>query len=211
MQAELRGDLVKGSNTFVLHRLALGKKVQSKDAVQVPIETVLSVMRDSNGNIRFDIPVEGKSTEPSFRYMKLLGKTFQKSLIDVATSPLALLGSVYDWTGGDLEEIRFDLLSTELSGDQKEKLNAIARALLEKTELELEIAGASSEAEFEGDMEIEKAELLASERANRIKEYLASQGVPHGRLFLAEYELGQSIKKARIASELKLLVTRYII
>ncbi|MDC0358820.1 DUF748 domain-containing protein [Oligoflexia bacterium] len=207
IKAELEGEQVKGQNNFVLHRFELGDSVKSEEAIAVPLDTVIALLREGDGKISIDLPVEGKSTDPSFRYMKLLGRTFRNRLLEVATSPVTLLGSLYHWSGGDLEQIKFNVSSAELAENQMKKLDLIARALLDKPELELEIHGGSSVDEVIEKEQLDKVSALAELRAKTIKDYLAFRQIPTSRLFLAGGKTDQEIEEGRVASELKISVS----
>lgn len=209
LSAQAKAGDLHGSNKFVLHHFDLGKSVPSKDALDVPLGTVLALLRDQNGNITLDVPVEGQTTDPAFRYRDLVFKTLLNDLVSLAASPVTMLGSLYDWQGGSLEEIAFDVASAKLPESEAKKLEVIAKALRERPALELEIQAGSAPAEFKPDPEqpapLEKLSVLANERAKLIKQTLEAAGVSPGRLFLAEIALDRDIEDNRVGSKLKLL------
>ena len=200
-----KGEVVRGSNNFKLHHLALGKTVPSKGALPIPIATVLALLRDRDGNITIDLPVEGRSTDPSFRYLNLVGKTLTDNLLKVAASPLTALGSLYDWQGGALEQILFDAASATLPVDETKKLEVLSRALLDKPALELEIRGGSSPAEFKDLLPPDQLAALASRRAQQIKEFLIVRGVSSGALFFSENVIDQALENGQVSSALKII------
>jgi hypothetical protein len=204
--AQIKGEMLRGSNTFVLHRVSLGKSVPSDNAVDIPIETIMALMRDSTGNIRIDLPVAGKITDPSFHYLGLIGRTLQDNLMAIAQSPFTLLGSLYNWQGGSLEGIAFAPLSFELSPAESEKLRLLAKAMADRPALDLEIRGGAAPLEFESAAAESELKKVADKRAANIKQFLEGQGVAPGRLFLAESAVNKPVQSGQISSELKLQI-----
>ncbi|NLF24249.1 MAG: DUF748 domain-containing protein, partial [Deltaproteobacteria bacterium] len=205
LSAKATRGLLKAENKIVLHHLTLGKLVPSKDAIDIPLGVVIPLLRDSNGNITLDVPISGNTTNPSFDYMGQLGTTLRDNLVHLAASPLTMLSTLYNWSGGSLQEILFKDSSAILPEQEIEKLQVLAKAMLDRPALELAIHGASSPDELEGKGSPAEIEALADDRAMQIKQALEAAGVPAGRLFLSEAVTNKNIKNDQVASELKLI------
>lgn len=204
LTAQSRGTDISGQNTFRIQRLALGRSVPSPEAIQAPIETALALMQDSNGVVTLEIPVEGKSTDPSFRYYKMLGAAVRKALLEVAASPLSLLSNLYNWDADEMSSVLFAQQSSTLAPPEVAKLDSLAKALQEKPVIELEVIGASSPFEFQEPPQSDQLEQLANARATTIRDYLASRGVESNRVYLSDIHTSQPINDGHVAQDLKL-------
>jgi hypothetical protein len=57
-----------GDNQIVVERLKLGAKVESPDAVDLPLDFAIALMEDSNGVIDLGLPVSGNLDSPEFSF-----------------------------------------------------------------------------------------------------------------------------------------------
>jgi hypothetical protein len=123
---------------FVVDQLTLGERVDSPDAVKLPLKLAVALLKDRNGVIDIDLPLSGSLDDPQFRMGPLIWKAFVGLLTKVATSPFTLLARL----GGREDEInRIDFApgSSELDAAGRERMAALAKALGERPALELEI------------------------------------------------------------------------
>jgi len=63
-----------GANKVVLNQMALGKTVESPDALDLPLELALAVLKDSDGVIDIGLPVSGDLNDPQFDYGAVIAK-----------------------------------------------------------------------------------------------------------------------------------------
>jgi uncharacterized protein involved in outer membrane biogenesis len=130
---------LEAKNDIFIDQLTLGEKVDSSKATSLPVGLAIALLKDRNGEIKLDIPVEGEIDNPEFRVWKVVLKVVVNLLVKAATSPFALLGSMMG--GEDLGYVEFDYGSPGLSGENAKKLESLAKALYDRPELKLEIAG----------------------------------------------------------------------
>jgi uncharacterized protein involved in outer membrane biogenesis len=126
-----------GENKFIINKIALGERVDSKDAANLPLDLAIALLEDSDGIIDLDLPITGSLDDPQFSYGKVIWKAFVNVLGKVVTAPFRLLGKLL---GGDTDKIgniSFDFGSAELAPEQQEKLNALVSALNKRTNLTL--------------------------------------------------------------------------
>lgn len=213
MKASFHGDNVRGENHFTLHRLALGQEVPSAEAINAPLETIISIMRDRNGDIALDIPVVGKTNQPSFLYTKLLGDALRNTLLEFAASPFTLLSAIYDWKGAEVGNIGFSVGESTLAASELEKLNLLTKALLEKEGLEITITPSSSPKEIAPSQDNDptqqspaslSAESLAITRGQLIKDTLIANGVPATRIYLSAPRTVRDVNNGVVVTELSL-------
>ncbi|HXV75378.1 MAG TPA: DUF748 domain-containing protein, partial [Candidatus Polarisedimenticolaceae bacterium] len=127
-------------NAILIERLTLGEKVDSPDAPNLPVKLAVALLKDSRGNIELDIPVGGTLDDPEFAYGKLVWKAIKNVLTKVATAPFRALAGLIG-SDKDLEFVEFAPATSEIAPPAREKLDELARALVERPELVLEVAG----------------------------------------------------------------------
>ena len=123
---------------FVLDQFTLGERVDSDDAVHLPIKLAVALLKDRNGVIDIDLPVAGSLDDPSFRVAPLVWKALRNLLVKIATAPFALLGSLF----GGGEEVRFvdfDYGSAVLDAAAQQQLANLGKALVERPQLKLDV------------------------------------------------------------------------
>jgi len=128
---------------FVIDQLTLGDRVESPDAVKLPLKLAVALLKDRNGVIDIDLPMTGSLDDPQFRMGPLIWKAFVGLLTKIATSPFTLLAKL----GGSNEEINqieFTPGSPALEPAAKERMAALTKALAERPSLELEVPTAYS-------------------------------------------------------------------
>lgn len=137
---ELKERQLNGKSHIVARNLYLGDPVASEQAVDAPVALGLALLRDNRGVIDLDLAVSGNLDDPGFSVFGLVGKALLNILVKAATSPFQLLGSL---AGGreDLGEIEFTAGSAQLDDAGQEKLQQLAKALAERSEIGLNING----------------------------------------------------------------------
>ncbi|HEX9785922.1 MAG TPA: DUF748 domain-containing protein [Opitutaceae bacterium] len=161
-------NVLDGENRVILDEFYLGEKVESPNAIRLPLGLALALLRDRQGRIDLDVPVSGNLDDPSFQYGSVVWKTFGNIILKAATSPFKMLGSILG--GGaqevDLSHIDFGPASTEAGEDARRKLDLLAKALFERPALRLEIIAPPSPAgDRPGLLEERLAALLRAEKA----------------------------------------------
>ncbi|WP_404485030.1 DUF748 domain-containing protein [Pseudomonas sp. HT11] len=155
---------LKAENKVVVEQLQLGEKVDSADAVDLPIRLAIALLKDSDGKISIELPVTGDLNNPQFSVMPIVWQTLRNLVVRAATAPFKFIGGLV--TGGgseDLGNVSFTPGSSELNKDAQGALNTLAKALKERPTLRLEIEGTAA-ASSDGP-------LLAAERLEREYQY----------------------------------------
>lgn len=159
---------------FVVDQLTLGERVDSPDAVKLPLRLAVALLKDRNGVIDLGLPVTGSLDDPQFRLGPIIWKAFLNLLANVATSPFKLLGSLFGG-GEEVNLIDFDAGSAELDAQASEKLAALARALSERPELALEVPAVwSTDADYAA-LASQQLDLALRARARRDAEIDAAR------------------------------------
>lgn len=126
------------SHKFVIDQLELGDRVESPDAVHLPLKIAVALLKDRNGVIDIDLPVTGSLDDPQFRIGPLIWKAVLNLLTKIATAPFALLGHLFGG-GEQMNYIDFHPGSAVLDASEHDKLVALVKALKEKEKLELDV------------------------------------------------------------------------
>jgi len=129
---------LQADHKFVLDQLTLGERVESADAVSLPIKLAVALLKDRNGVIDIDLPVSGSLDDPKFKLGPLIWKAVLGLLTKIATAPFALIGSLFG--GGDeVNQIGFEAGQAQPAAASAPKIEALAKALRERPALQLEI------------------------------------------------------------------------
>lgn len=128
-----------GENRILFDQFYLGEKVQSAEAIRLPVGLALALLRDRNGQISLDVPVRGNLDDPDFKYGRVVWQTLGNILVKAATSPFSLLGGMFGGRNLDLSNVDFASGSTALTQDAVKKLEVLTKALFERPALRLEI------------------------------------------------------------------------
>jgi outer membrane protein OmpA-like peptidoglycan-associated protein len=130
------------SNNILIDRFELGEKVENPNAVSLPLELAVALLKDSSGKIKMDVPITGSLNDPQFSLGSIVADALINVISKVITSPFRALGSLAD-TEKDLSVINFTAGSSLLTKPQQEKLDNLAKALIERPILNLDIKGAA--------------------------------------------------------------------
>ena len=133
---------LESQNKIFFDQFTLGDKVESKDAVQLPVKLAISLLKDQNGKIDLDIPVSGNLDDPEFSVWKIIMKVLKNILVKAATAPFALIGSLFGG-GEDLSYIEFDYGIARVNDENLKKIDNMVKALSGKPSLQIEITGYS--------------------------------------------------------------------
>ena len=117
---------------FVVDQLQLGDKVESPDAVSLPLKLAVALLKDRNGVIDIDLPMTGSLDDPKFRLGPLIWKAFVGLLTKIATAPFALIGSLFGG-GPEMNLVEFEPGAIVLDPAGQEKMAAVKKALVERT------------------------------------------------------------------------------
>jgi uncharacterized protein involved in outer membrane biogenesis len=123
---------------ILLTQLQLGERVESPDAVGLPLKLAIALLKDRNGNIELDLPVSGSLDDPQFRIGPIVWRMFVNLVGKIATAPFALLGSLF---GGGEESrfVEFAPGSAALDPAMQARLAGVRKALVDRPELRLEL------------------------------------------------------------------------
>lgn len=149
LNLDLHYRIVKGQlnaeNKVVVEQLELGDKVDSPDAVSLPVRLAIALLKDSEGKISIELPVSGDLNNPQFSVMPIIWQTLRNLAVRAVAAPFKFIGGLVG--GGaqtDLSNVPFAPGSVDLSSAAQTSLDKLADALRQRPTLRLEVEGASA-------------------------------------------------------------------
>ena len=142
LEYKIKERKLAGENKFVITRLKLGDRVESPDAVSLPLDLAIALLQDSNGIIDLDLPIAGSLDDPQFSYGKIIWKAVLNVIGKVVTSPFRALGNLLGISSDKLEAVAFDPGKSALAPEEQEQLKAVGEAMSKRATLTLAIAPA---------------------------------------------------------------------
>jgi hypothetical protein len=76
-----------GEHRVVATDLTLGPKVEGAEGPGLPVRLAIALLRDKQGRIDLDVPVEGQLDAPEFDYGYVVKQAIKKILINVVKAP----------------------------------------------------------------------------------------------------------------------------
>jgi hypothetical protein len=137
----LHGRNLKSENLITLDQFTFGEKVNSPDATHLPVRLGIAILKDRNGKIVLDVPIEGSLDDPQFRLHKVISRGVWNIVEKAITSPFSVLGAMFGSKNQDISYQEFPAGTAELTPASKEKLDVLVKALYERPGLQLEITG----------------------------------------------------------------------
>ncbi|MBJ9978063.1 DUF748 domain-containing protein [Pseudomonas sp. S75] len=151
---------LKAENKVVVEQLQLGERVDSPDAVDLPIRLAVALLKDTQGRISIELPVAGDLNNPQFSVMPIVWQTMRNLVLRAAQAPFKFIGGLIAGGGSqDLGTVSFAPGTSELSTGAQADLDKLAAALKQRPELKLEIEGTSAQSS--------DGPLIAQERLER--------------------------------------------
>jgi len=136
---------LKAENKVVVEQLQLGEKVDSPDAVNLPLKLAIALLKDVDGKISIELPVTGDLNNPQFSVMPIVWQTLRNLIVKAAAAPFKLIGGLVSGGGSqDLGSVSFAPGSSDLSQEAEAALVKLSQALKERPALRLEIEGTAA-------------------------------------------------------------------
>jgi uncharacterized protein involved in outer membrane biogenesis len=159
-------------NRLILDQLTFGKKSENPNAAKLPVQFAVAVLRDRNGIIDLNVPIQGSLDDPQFSLGGIILKVIGNAIVKAVTQPFALLGQIFGGSNsGELSSMEFEPGRSAILQQNEVKLKSLARALADRPALKLEITGrADPNADREG---LKRAFIDRKLRALKVKDLQA--------------------------------------
>jgi len=166
---KLENNQLSAENHLFIDQFTFGDKVESPEATKLPVNLALSLLKNNRGEIDLNLPISGSLDDPQFSIGGLIIKVIVNLFVKAVSSPFALLGSMFG-SGEELSNVEFAAGRASLSDTSTKKLEALAKALNERSALKLEITGrADPEADKEGVKQVAIERAMKAEKLKDLK------------------------------------------
>lgn len=136
----LDGQALEGDNRIVISQMALGEPVESELAIDAPLKLGIALLTDREGVIDLSVPISGDVDSPDFSLGPIIGRAITNIIVKAVTAPFSLLAGLVG-SDDDLENVAFDAGSSSLDTDAQRTIETLGRALTERPQIKLQIAG----------------------------------------------------------------------
>ncbi len=164
---KLENNQLAAENRLFIDQFTFGDKVDSPDATTLPVNLAISLLKNNRGEIDLNLPISGSLDDPQFSIGGLIIKVIVNLFVKAVTSPFALLGSMFG-SGEELSNVEFAVGRASLEAAGTKKLESLAKALVERNSLKLEIVGrADPETDKEG---VKRVGIERAMKAEKLKD-----------------------------------------
>jgi hypothetical protein len=141
LKATVQDRALTSANVARVDQLTLGDATNSPEATTLPVRLALALLRDKDGVILLDVPVEGKLDDPEFKLGRVIWRTVLNVLVKVATSPFSALAALAGGGDADLSLVEFAPGAAALDEAATKRVELLARSLAQRPALALECEG----------------------------------------------------------------------
>jgi hypothetical protein len=135
---KLKNGKLDAQHHIRLDQLTWGDATDTKQSAGLPVRLATAMLRDRDGVIALDIPVQGSLNDPTFRVGPLVWQAVQNVALRAATAPFEWLGSLF--AGAERARyVDFAPGDALLSVDEQSELRSLARALVERPKLQVDV------------------------------------------------------------------------
>ncbi len=148
---------IDSKNHIMVDKLALGKRTDVHDTgiYVLPLRLVVGLLKDKNGRIDLDVPVQGDINDPEFKPWPIVWQVVKNLFTKAVAAPGRLLARAIGGGEDEVEEeVRFEPLQTSLRKEQMKALRSLVEGLKAKDGLSCDLVPVV-------DPEMEREELAA--------------------------------------------------
>ncbi|HEX7402700.1 MAG TPA: DUF748 domain-containing protein, partial [Usitatibacter sp.] len=137
---------LEGRNNIFLDQLTFGDHVDGPDVTKLPVLFAVNLLKNSKGEINLELPISGSLDDPQFAIGALITQVVSGLLKKALTAPFSLLTAAFGGGDGnakggeDLAFVEFEPGRDEIGAAGQKKLDAVAKALLDRPAIHLEMA-----------------------------------------------------------------------
>jgi hypothetical protein len=141
VKARVAGRRIDLSSIITLDQFTLGAATNSPDATQLPVLLGVALLKDLDGKIVLEVPVQGSLDDPEFHLGRAAPRAVVNLLAKAAVSPFSLLGLMFGGGGDELGWQEFAPGESALTPEGLARLGALAQALRARPGLSVTLEG----------------------------------------------------------------------
>ncbi|SAK86235.1 AsmA family protein [Caballeronia catudaia] len=137
----LADNKLTANNHLFIDQLTFGDHIDNPTATKLPVRLAVSLLKNSRGEIDVNIPITGSLDNPEFSIGGLVWQAILNLVQKAVTAPFTLLAHAFGGGGEDLNYVEFDAGSASLNDAAQKKLDTIAKALVDKPSVRVDVTG----------------------------------------------------------------------
>ena len=185
---------IDGSNKARIDQLELGPQVRTKGGPDLPLRAAVDILRNDEGVIQLDVPVQGDLNDPSLTMRDIVFTALEGVLRSTLESPFNLVAGLLGSDADTLRHVGFAAGGKALSAHEQSKLQSIAQVLAQHEKLLVfirpsynpSVDAASPPPASGAPATADALRALALQRAEAIKTALKKAGIHDHRIFIDE-------------------------
>ncbi|CAG4898557.1 DUF748 domain-containing protein [Paraburkholderia gardini] len=138
---KLDNDQLTANNHLFIDQLTFGDHVDNDTATKLPVRLAISLLKNRRGEIDVNIPVSGSLANPQFSIGSLIWSAIVNLVEKAVTAPFSLLANAFGGNSEELGYVEFDPGSAKLTDASTAKLDTIAKALVDKPSIRIDLIG----------------------------------------------------------------------
>lgn len=138
-KSSVRNYHLKSSHVLDIESIQVGKKRKNKTAYNIPVRLAVALLRDKNGDIHLELPIEGNLNDPKYKVGKVIWQVFRNLISKAVAAPGKLLAGKAGVEEKLLEGFDWKPLQIELTDIHKASLDALAKSLATTPEMKVEL------------------------------------------------------------------------
>jgi len=131
---------LQATNKIFLDQLTFGERIDSPDALKLPVLLAVSLLKNSRGEIDIELPISGSLDDPQFSVGGIIFRALVNLIVRAVTAPFSLLASAFG-SGEELSHIDFAPGRAVLDDDARKRIETLVKALNDRPALKLDVAG----------------------------------------------------------------------
>lgn len=121
-----------------IDQLEWGEATAAKGEATLPVKFATSLLKDADGVIQLDVPVQGTLDDPKFRIGPIVWQIIKNVITKAVTAPFKALGALFKGAE-EAQFVDFSPGQATLEPVQAERLAALGKSLAPKPDLRLEV------------------------------------------------------------------------
>lgn len=158
---------LEADHQLKLQQLRFGERSDRADAPNLPVKLAVALLADRNGVIDLNLPISGSINDPDFQVGPIVWRMVLNLIGKAVLSPFSLLSGAFA-REDQLQQIDFALGQSDLDAAAIQKLEAVAKLVIEKPVVPLTVVGqADLDAERTAWRQVKLREMVGAEKRRR--------------------------------------------
>lgn len=132
--------ILQSENKVIIYDLQVGDKAKGNFLVAIPLKFAVFLLKDKNGVVNLNMPMEGNLNDPQFKVGPLIWQVVKQNLEKAVAAPGKLLASQAGIDPKEIQYVAFNPFDTTLSESAKNTLLKLDELLGKKPGLQINFA-----------------------------------------------------------------------